>query len=48
MSQDHALQTSFLQALSESKVIVSIFLINGIKLHGTIEQVVVPSRNPLL
>lgn len=39
MSQDHALQTSFLQALSESKVIVSIFLINGIKLHGTIEQV---------
>ena len=39
MTYDHMLQQSFLQGLSESKVVVSIFLINGIKLHGTIEQV---------
>ena len=39
MSQDDALQTSFLRVLSENQVTVSIFLINGIKLHGTIERV---------
>jgi host factor-I protein len=39
MSQNHALQTSFLQELREHKITVSIFLISGIKLHGTIEDV---------
>ena len=39
MSHGHALQTEFLQELRESQVMVSVFLISGIKLHGTIEQV---------
>ena len=39
MSQESSLQTTFLQALCGSNINVSIFLINGVKLHGTIEQI---------
>ncbi len=39
MSHDHTLETSFLTGLRDSKVTVSVFLVNGIKLHGTIEQI---------
>ncbi|MFZ4076605.1 MAG: RNA chaperone Hfq [Legionellaceae bacterium] len=38
MSHDHALETTFLTSLRDNKVTVSIFLVSGIKLHGTIEQ----------
>lgn len=38
MSHDHTLETTFLTSLRDNKVAVSIFLVNGIKLHGTIEQ----------
>ncbi len=38
MAQGHSLQTEFLQALCASNQSVSIFLVNGVKLHGTIEQ----------
>ncbi len=38
MSQNHVLQTSFLEALKGEKVPVSIFLVNGIKLHGVVED----------
>lgn len=33
----HHLQDSFLQELTKDKVPVSIFLVNGIKLHGMID-----------
>lgn len=38
MSHDHTLETTFLTSLRDNKVSVSIFLVSGIKLHGTIEQ----------
>jgi host factor-I protein len=37
MSENHALQKSFLQPLCGTNTNVSIFLVNGVKLHGTIE-----------
>ncbi|WP_133128100.1 RNA chaperone Hfq [Legionella nagasakiensis] len=44
MSSNHLLQDSFLKELSKEKMPVSIFLVNGIKLHGVIacfdEQVI--------
>jgi host factor-I protein len=39
MSQHDSLQSLFLQPLCGSEINVSIFLVNGVKLHGTIEQV---------
>lgn len=36
MAQDDRLQELFLQELEKEKVPVSIFLVNGIKLHGMI------------
>jgi host factor-I protein len=33
----HALQNEFLQGLRENKTPVSIFLVNGVRLHGYIE-----------
>lgn len=38
MSDKHPLQDSFLDALCKDKVPVSIFLVNGIKLHGLIDN----------
>ena len=38
MSKAHALQDGFLNTLRKEKVNVSIFLVNGIKLHGTIDS----------
>ena len=38
MSNNHPLQDSFLNELRKEKVPVSIFLINGIKLHGVVEH----------
>ena len=37
MSSNHQLQNSFLDELQKEKVPVSVFLINGIKLHGMID-----------
>lgn len=37
MSSNHQLQNSFLDELQKEKVPVSVFLINGIKLHGIID-----------
>ena len=48
MSKAHTLQDPFLNALRKEKVPVSIFLVNGIKLQGTIDsfdQFVVLSNN---
>lgn len=39
MSESQALEMAFLQRLHNSQVPVSIFLVNGIKLHGVIEHV---------
>ena len=39
MSHNHALQTDFLEDLQKNQVTVSIFLVNGIKLHGVIEKI---------
>jgi host factor-I protein len=39
MSDTHALEMAFLQRLHEKNIQVSIFLVNGIKLHGSIEHV---------
>jgi host factor-I protein len=39
MTEAHALEMVFLQRLHDSQVPVSVFLVNGIKLHGTIEHV---------
>lgn len=39
MSQNRQLETTFLKSLCDNKVNVSVFLVNGIKLHGIIEQV---------
>jgi host factor-I protein len=39
MSETQALEMAFLQRLHDKQVPVSIFLVNGIKLHGSIEHV---------
>ena len=39
MTETHALEMVFLQRLHDSQVPVSVFLVSGIKLHGTIEHV---------
>lgn len=38
MTNKDALQDSFLNELYEKQMQVSVFLVNGIKLHGTIEH----------
>ena len=38
MSKGQSLQDPFLNALRKERVPVSIFLVNGIKLQGTVEQ----------
>lgn len=38
MSTNHLLQDSFLEELRKEKAPVSIFLINGIKLHGIVDS----------
>lgn len=38
MSDHHLLQDSFLQELRKEKIPVSVFLINGIKLHGVVDN----------
>ena len=48
MSKGPSLQDSFLNALRKEKVPVSIFLVNGIKLHGVVDafdQYVVMLKN---
>ncbi|MCX7118139.1 MAG: RNA chaperone Hfq [Legionellales bacterium] len=39
MSIHHALEDAFLLELCKEKITVSIFLINGIKLHGMVDAV---------
>ena len=39
MSEHHGLEDAFLNVLCKEKVPVSIFLINGIKLHGVVGEV---------
>lgn len=39
MSEHHKIEDAFLKQLSLQKVPVSIFLVNGIKLHGVIGEV---------
>jgi host factor-I protein len=38
MSKNHLLQDPFLNELRKEKVPVSIFLVNGIKLHGIVDS----------
>ena len=38
MSKNKSLQDSFLSELQKEKVTVSVFLVNGIKLHGVIDE----------
>ncbi|HHF7344708.1 MULTISPECIES: RNA chaperone Hfq [Legionella] len=38
MSKNHLLQDPFLNALRKEKVPVSVFLVNGIKLHGIVDS----------
>lgn len=38
MTEYEVLQNSFLQSLAEESIPVSIFLVNGIKLHGIIDK----------
>jgi len=38
MSKNKSLQDSFLSELQKEKVTVSVFLVNGIKLHGIIDE----------
>ncbi len=38
MSKSHSLQEPFLNALRKEKIPVSVFLVNGIKLHGHIDS----------
>lgn len=48
MSKNHLLQDPFLNELRKDKVPVSIFLVNGIKLHGVVDafdQYVVMLKN---
>ena len=37
MPQQKSLQDPFLTALQNEKILVSIFLVNGIKLHGVVD-----------
>jgi len=39
MSESQALEMTFLQQLHDTQAPVSVFLVNGIKLHGVIEHV---------
>ena len=39
MTEHHGLEDAFLNVLCKDKVTVSIFLVNGIKLHGMIGEV---------
>ena len=39
MSHSTPLQDSFLEALRDGQIPVSIFLVNGIKLHGMIDRI---------
>jgi len=50
MSKNHLLQDPFLTELRKEKVPVSIFLVNGIKLHGVVDsfdQYVVMLKNSI-
>jgi host factor-I protein len=50
MDKSHSLQDHFLNALCKEKVQVSIFLVNGIKLHGIVDsydQCVVMLKNSI-
>lgn len=50
MSKNHFLQDPFLNELRKEKVPVSVFLVNGIKLHGVIDsfdQYVVMLKNSI-
>lgn len=50
MSKNHLLQDPFLNELRKDKIPVSIFLVNGIKLHGVIDsfdQYVVMLKNSI-
>lgn len=50
MKQNHSLQDPFLNELRKEKVPVSVFLVNGIKLHGVIDsfdQYVVMLKNAI-
>ena len=50
MSNNYSLQDPFLTELRKEKVTVSVFLVNGIKLHGVIDsfdQYVVMLKNSL-
>jgi host factor-I protein len=50
MSNDHLLQDPFLNKLRKEKIPVSIFLVNGIKLHGVVDsfdQAVVMLKNSI-
>ena len=50
MSNNYSLQDPFLNELRKEKVTVSVFLVNGIKLHGVIDsfdQYVVMLKNSL-
>lgn len=38
MSKVHVLQDGFLNTLRKEKINVSIFLVNGIKLHGVVDS----------
>lgn len=38
MNKNHMLQDPFLNELRKEKVPVSVFLVNGIKLHGVVES----------
>lgn len=38
MPAHNQLETTFLEALRKEKVPVSVFLVNGIKLHGVIDE----------
>jgi host factor-I protein len=38
MSNSHVLQDGFLNTLRKEKIDVSVFLVNGIKLHGVIDS----------
>ena len=45
MSKGHSLQDPYLNTLRKEKVPVSIYLVNGIKLQGSIESFVVLLKN---
>lgn len=50
MQKNHSLQEPFLNTLRKEKVPVSVFLVNGIKLHGVIDsfdQYVVMLKNSI-